>query len=322
VTPPIAITGGTTLTPGGGPLPAAGLPDELCQRIARVERFSALALAAGHGALVDAGIASPPCRERAGIVLGTAFGCFLTNAEYQQRLAAGGVAAASPRLFAATVSNAAAGELGIALGLGGPGITLTSGGVSGTMALGHAANLLAAGEADVLLTGGVDAAGAALTSFIDAGGLAVGGPVSDGAALLVLEPLDLARRRQARVRGIVVAQAAGFEPEPDAADAGDGLADTMRAALAQAGGGVAAVATAASPATRTLVERAVAAVFEKGGVRRLAFGGALGHSLGAAGPQTVLRVLDSEAPGTSVLIVDACASGHVAALIVRVGDLP
>ena len=53
-------------------------------------------------------------RPRVGVALGTAFGCFLTNAAYQRRVATDGPRAASPRLFAATVSNAAAGEVGIA----------------------------------------------------------------------------------------------------------------------------------------------------------------------------------------------------------------
>src|SRR5207237_450769 len=75
---------------------------------------------------------------RAGIVLGTAFGCFLTNAAYQRRLAAEGPPGASPRLFAATVSNAAAGELAIAYRLAGPAVTVTAGGASGLAALGEA----------------------------------------------------------------------------------------------------------------------------------------------------------------------------------------
>jgi 3-oxoacyl-(acyl-carrier-protein) synthase len=320
VTVGVAITGGAVLAPGGGPVPGDALPGELRERISRVERVSGLALAAGFGALGDAGITLEARRERAGVVLGTAFGCFLTNAEYQQRFAAGGVGAASPRLFAATVSNAAAGEVSIALGLAGPGITLTAGCVSGTLALGHAAALAAAGDADVVLAGGVDAMGRALTAFLDAGGLAVGGPIDEAAALVVLEPLAAARQRGARVRGVVLGHGAGFEPDPAAADdAGDGLAHAMRTALSFAETVVTAVAVAAPPVTRGFVERAVRRVLGEAGIRRLAFEDAVGHSLGAAGPRTVLRVLESEAPGTPVLIVDACASGHVAALVVGVG---
>src|SRR5207244_2264754 len=96
-------------------------------------------------------------RPRLGVVLGTAFGCFLTNADYQRRFLEGGPAAASPRLFAATVSNAAAGELAIAYRLGGPSVTLTAGAASGLVALGHAADLVRAGRGDALVAGGADA---------------------------------------------------------------------------------------------------------------------------------------------------------------------
>jgi 3-oxoacyl-(acyl-carrier-protein) synthase len=317
VTAPVAITGGSVVAPDGAPLPTARLPAGVRERVGRVERLSALALAAGVEALGDAGAAADVRRERAGVVLGTAFGCFLTNHEYQERFVTGGVGAASPRLFAATVSNAAAGELGIALGLGGPGITLTAGGASGTLAVGHGATLVGAGAADLLLAGGVDAVGPALRSFVGAGGLAIGASLDEAAALVVLEPLAAARRRGARLRGVVTGHGAAFEPDPAAANAGESLAHAIGRALATAGSEPAVVAVAASPATQSLVDRAVGIVFGRP-ARRLAFEGAVGHSLGAAGPRTVLRVLEAEPPGTTVLIVDACASGHVAALVVRV----
>jgi len=319
MTVPVAITGGTLVAPDGRSLAAAALSPEVRERVGRVERISGLALAAGVQALGDAGGTVDVRRERAGVVLGTAFGCFLTDHEYQERFVSGGVAAASPRLFAATVSNAAAGELGIALGLGGPGVTLTAGGVSGTLAVGHGAALLAAGAADLLLAGGVDALGPALQSFVGAGGLVVGAAMDEAAAFVVLEPLTAARARGARIRGVVTGHGAAFEPDPTGADAGEGLAHAIGTALAAAGSDAAAVAIAASPATHGLVDRAVADVFGRRPVRRLAFEGAVGHSLGAAGPRTVLRVLEAEPPGTTVLIADACASGHVAALVVRVG---
>jgi 3-oxoacyl-[acyl-carrier-protein] synthase II len=137
-------------------------------------------------------------RPRLGIVLGTAFGCFLTNAAYQRRFAEGGPSAASPRLFAATVSNAAAGELSIAYRLGGPAVTLTAGSVAGLAAIAHAVDLIEAGQADALLAGGMDAADAALERWIAAGGLRASVPIGEGAGLLVLERTAHARARGAR----------------------------------------------------------------------------------------------------------------------------
>jgi 3-oxoacyl-[acyl-carrier-protein] synthase II len=313
----VAITGGAIVAPSGEVVPAASVPAEWRERVGRVERISALALAAGFQAVEQAGIDVGARRDDAGVVLGTAFGCFLTNAEFQRRVAAGGPSAASPRLFAATVSNAAAGELGIALGFAGPGITLSAGGASATAALGHAAALIERGAAQLLLAGGVDAGGPALASFIAAGGLEVGAPLREAAALAVIEPAELALRRGARVRGLLVGHGTGFEPEPNAA--GRGLERAIAHALDGIRGDVVAIASAASPAMRALGERAATAVLGRP-VRQLAFAGDVGHAMGASGGEALLRVLETEPSRGVVLIVDACASGHTAALAVRVGD--
>jgi len=61
------------------------------------------------------------------VVLGTAFGCFLTNAAYQRRFAAGDPRRRARDSSRPPVSNAAAGELAIAYRLGGPVITPDSG---------------------------------------------------------------------------------------------------------------------------------------------------------------------------------------------------
>ena len=82
-----------------------------------------------------------------------------------------GTRAASPRLFAATVSNAAAGEVGIGYRLGGPAVTLTAGAAAGLLAIGHAADLIAGGRARVMVAGGMDATGPALERWLADGGL-------------------------------------------------------------------------------------------------------------------------------------------------------
>ena len=84
------------------------LPEAVRPRAARAERVSQLALAAADAALLDAGLHLVDGEPRAGIgvVLGTAFGCFLTNAAYQHRVATGG----PPRRYATPTSPAAAFE--------------------------------------------------------------------------------------------------------------------------------------------------------------------------------------------------------------------
>ncbi|HXJ32795.1 MAG TPA: beta-ketoacyl synthase N-terminal-like domain-containing protein [Candidatus Eisenbacteria bacterium] len=222
------MTGEIAITGVGGvhaPDPEA-MPEVVRARAARAERVTQLVIGAAGAALAMAGLdvtAGDP-RPEVGVVLGTALGCFLTNVAYQRRFVDGGAAAASPRLFAATVSNAAAGELAIAYRLGGPAITLTAGGVAGLVAIGHAVDLLRLRQADAFVAGGMDAAGEPLERWIADGGLALDGPVGEGAATLVLEPVDHARARGARVLGIVRDAAAGFEPGAAAARAPSALA--------------------------------------------------------------------------------------------------
>jgi len=203
-----------------------GLPDPVRARAARTERVTQLAFSAIGPALAMAGLATldGDPRPMLGIVLGTAFGCFLTNAAYQRRLAEGGPGAASPRLFAATVSNAAAGEVSIAYRLGGPAVTLTAGGVAGLVAIAHAVDLLRGGQADALVAGGVDAADVALERFVAAGGLATPTPIGEGAAMLVLERAEVARARGVKALARIVDTTLGFGPAPDAAASRSGFA--------------------------------------------------------------------------------------------------
>ena len=219
---PIVVTGfGAVRAPS-----LDGLPEAIRARASRAERVTQLAFSAAGPALRMAGLAMTEGdpRPRMGIVLGTAFGCLLTNAAYQRRLAEGGPSAASPRLFAATVSNAAAGELSIAYRLGGPAITLTAGGVAGLAAIGHAVDLLQAEQADVLLAGGMDAADAALERWIAAGGLPSAVPIGEGAAMLVLEREEHALGRGASAHARIADYRMMFHPD-----------DTPRPVAAQPG---------------------------------------------------------------------------------------
>ena len=79
-----------------GSVPLGHLPEAVRARATRGERVTQLLLAAGGRALAAAGLDAAAAPEvRAGIVVGTAFGCFLTNAAYQVRLAAEGPAGAN-----------------------------------------------------------------------------------------------------------------------------------------------------------------------------------------------------------------------------------
>jgi 3-oxoacyl-[acyl-carrier-protein] synthase II len=251
------------------------LPTAVQARATRAERITQLVLAAGGSALDRAGLAATegPARPELGVVIGTAFGCALTNAAYAARLVDGGPAAASPRLFAATVSNAAAGELSIAYRLGGPCVTLTAGAAAGLAALAHAVDMLRAGRATGLVAGGVDAFGDQL-GMADAGLCAP----ADGAALFVLD----AGGGGARL-GAILGCALGFGAASVDAVVGDALAE---AGVAHAD------------------------------VDRVAGGGA---PTAAGAPLALATALAAARPGSLLVVVEACPSGHVAALVARAG---
>lgn len=190
----------------------ARLPEHVRSRALRAERVTQLALVGADRALRAAGLACERARPEAavGVVLGTAFGCFLTNESHQRRLADGGPAAVSPRTFAATVSNAATGEITIAYGLGGPAVTFSAGLVSGLAALAEGRAWLARGDVAALLVGAADAWGPALARWIDDAGLTRAVVPGEGAAFVVLERANDAQRRGATVHAVLEAAALGF----------------------------------------------------------------------------------------------------------------
>jgi len=301
-------------------LPLGALPDAVRTRAARAERVTQLLLATGGAALAGAGldVTEGPPRPALGVVVGTAFGCFLSNAAFERRFLEGGAAAASPRLFAATVSNAAAGELAIAYRLGGPSVTVTAGGASGLVACGHALDLLRAGRAAALVAGGVDALGDDLAAWLAAGGLPIGRAASEAAALVVLEPAASARARGATVLGTIAGSGVGFEPTAD----GEGLRDTIAAALADAelaAGAVDLCVRAAPPALEAMETRALETALGRLPARTVRPKDLVGDTLGAAGPLGLLAALGEAPDGATVLVLDVCPSGHVAALVARRG---
>jgi 3-oxoacyl-[acyl-carrier-protein] synthase II len=323
---PVAISAASALTPAGRTsmtveLSFEHLPAAVRERAARVERLPALVLAAGGAALAAAGL-DDATRALAGVVLGTAFGCFLTNVAYQQRLAMGGEGAASPRLFSATVSNAAVGELGIAYGLAGPGITLSAGGASGLLALGHAVDWIRAGRAPALVAGGADALGDGLVAWLASGGLTCGRAPAEAAALLVLED-GAARRWRRPALGFLLGHAGGFEPDPAGPTGGDALAVAVESALAEAAlpmEKIEVVVSGAPPHLRVVEERALARVLGERRPCTIAPKETLGETFGAAGPLGLLAALATVPAGAGVLALDVCASGHVAALVASGGE--
>jgi len=264
-------------------IPLSMIPDAQRARTGRLDRLCRLFLAAAYLAADSAQLdISGADAERVGLSFGSGLGCLLTNAEYNQKLVEQGPAAASPRLFAYTVSSAAAGEISIALGIKGPNVTMHMGSAAGLGAVGYGYDLIRMGKADVVLAGGADACGAALVHGLhdmrllkrDSGARPFhdrlpGLYPSEAAAVLVLERGDRARRRQARCWGRIDGYAAGFEPTLTRRNrVATGLREAMQRALAASGHAAAAVDFVLTSAHATAVDdterAALAAVFGPG----------------------------------------------------------
>lgn len=245
-----------------GNIPLDHLPEENRNRVGRLDRICRLFLSAAFQAVQSSGLDIAAAPERVGLCFGTGLGCLLTNAEYFDKIVTGGPTAASPRLFAYTVSSAAAGEVSIALGIRGANLTLHSGLAAGLQAIASGADLIRLGKADVVLAGGADALGASLLQGLaDLGVLRPAGqPFSsaapgfcpgEGAAVLILEEAQHARAQGRRILAHVEGYAAGFEPsltgkqpQPDAiiatlqrAQAATRTATPIGAAFTSASGG-------------------------------------------------------------------------------------
>ena len=230
-------------------IPLDALAGEARARAGRLDRVSRLFLSAAHLAVTSANLVIDDSNaERCGLSFGTGFGCLLTNAEYNQKVNDQGLAAASPRLFAATVSSAAAGEVSIALGIKGPNVTAHMGFAAGLGAVGYGFDLIRTGKADVVLAGGADALGAALVHGLADMGLVKseravpfrdaqpGVYSSEGAMVAVLESSAHAQRRGARAWVRVEGYAAGFEPTLTRRNReATGITATLRRALVASG---------------------------------------------------------------------------------------
>lgn len=326
---------------GGGvlidPIPFDAVPADVRARSGRLDRVCRLFLAAAFLAVNDSGVAIAPAdAERLGLSFGTGLGCLLSDAEFYDRVVEHGTAAASPRLFAYTVSSAAAGEVSIALGVHGPNATSHMGLAAGLGAIGYGFDLIQMGKADVVLAGGADANGSVLVEalrdmrllkdpsavrpFVDA---RPGVWPSEGAAVVVLESDDHARARGARVRALVEGYAAGFEPTlTSRAPSRDGVIATLRRALTASGHGPRAIGLVVASAHGTPLDASERAALtdvlgETAQPRLIAPKQAIGETFGASGALSVALAVGL-APTTPVLVSSLCYSGHIAALVLGV----
>ena len=151
-----------------------------------------------------------PPPERRGTFLGTGFGCTNTTWEYLTGMLRDGAATANPYLFAESVANAPAGHSAIELDTRGADITLTCGDASAAMALEMAARAVQEGRLEMAYCGGAELMSEPLVRVLAS--LRSHILLTEGCACFVLESLDLARSRKARIYAEVVGSALGSDP--------------------------------------------------------------------------------------------------------------
>ncbi len=216
-------------------------------------------LAAGLQAVADAGLPqgdqlSEAEAERIGCMIGSGIGGLPlieeTHGEYLQR----GARRISPFFIPASIINMISGHLSIRLGFQGPNLSVVTACTTGLHCIGLAARLIQAGDADVMVAGGSEssvcalgiggfAASRALSTRNDSPETASrpwdkgrdGFVLGEGAGVMVLESLEHAQARGARIYAELVGFGMGADAFHMTAPNVDGPRRAMQAALRDAG---------------------------------------------------------------------------------------
>jgi 3-oxoacyl-[acyl-carrier-protein] synthase II len=275
------------------------------------------ALAAAQEALAQSGTL-PHDPTRIGTIFGTGIGGLRTLEEQVLVRAEKGERRVSPFLVPMMMANAAGAAVSMRHGFRGPAETICTACAAATHAIGQAARLIAWGRCDAVVTGGAESAGTitAVAGFTNMTALSTTGVsmpfdaardgfvFGEGAAVFVLERMDLAVARGVRVLGEVLGAASNADAHHITAPSpgGAGAAACMRLALQDAGISPSDVRQINSHGTSTPLNdaaeaEACVAVFGPDGPPVTSIKGVTGHPLGAAGALEAAAVLLSFAHG-------------------------
>ena len=278
----------------------------------RLDRFTEFAMVAAVDAIDDSGIDfAAEDLFRCGVILGSGIGGLITIEEQHERLIRKGVDRVSALTVPRMMLNAAGGNVAIKYGLQGINYSVATACASATNAIGDALKAIQYGDADVIVTGGAEAAitEMGMAAFANMRALSQrndepasasrpfdmdrdGFVLSEGAGLLVVEELEHARARGAKIYGELLGFGAGCDAghitSPD--EQGRGAAHAMDAALKNSGLEPEAIDYINAHGTGTQLgdkaeTLAVKAVFGES-ARRVSLSSTksqLGHSLGASG---------------------------------------
>jgi 3-oxoacyl-[acyl-carrier-protein] synthase II len=225
------------------------------KEVRRLERNVLLAVAAAQEAWNDGAVGEVD-PARVGIVVGSAIGGFNGIVAQHDVLLERGAARISPHFIPSVLVDSASGQIAISLGLRGPNYAPVSACATGSHAIGEGAEVIRRGGADIVLAGGTESCihPLILAGFCAMRGLVAedhdptlasrpfdatraGFVIGEGACILLLEELDRAQARGARVYAEVLGYGASndahhmAQPDPESV----GVAEMMRASLERAG---------------------------------------------------------------------------------------
>jgi 3-oxoacyl-[acyl-carrier-protein] synthase II len=223
----------------------------------KMGRFIHYAFGATHEAMVQSGLkVTPENAERVGVFIGSGIGGFEVIEREHTILLNGGPRKMSPFFIPAAIVNMAAGQISIRYGAQGPISATATACATSANSIGDSVRMILHGDADVMIAGGAEAA----VTTMAVGGFAAmralstrnddpthasrpfdkdrdGFVIGEGAGILILEELEFAKARGAKI----LAEVIGYGMSADAyhmtgiAPEGAGAQRSMRAALKDAG---------------------------------------------------------------------------------------
>ena len=227
------------------------------KEIKKMDRFIHYAVACSKMALDDSGVEiNEDNAERIGVMVGVGLGGLPTIERYHDIVRERGVKKITPFFIPMLIANLASGQVSILMGAKGPNSCVVTACATGTHSIGEAARLIQYGDADVMFAGGTesvitplciagfnaskalshrndDPKGASRPFDKDRDGFVIG----EGCGVLMLEELEMAKKRGAKIYGEIV----GYGLNGDAyhitatAPKGEGASRCMNLALNNAG---------------------------------------------------------------------------------------
>jgi 3-oxoacyl-[acyl-carrier-protein] synthase II len=227
------------------------------KEIKKMDLFIQYALAATKEALEDSQLKiTPEHCDRIGVIVGTGLGGLPTIEKYHQILLERGPSRISPFFIPMLIANMASGQIAIQFGAKGPNTCIVTACATGAHCIGDAFRAILYGDADAVITGGTEANITPLTisGFNAMKALSTrneepqkacrpfeknrdGFVVGEGSGILILEELEFALKRNAKIYGEIIGYGYSGDayhitaPPPD----GEGAARCMRMAIQDAG---------------------------------------------------------------------------------------